>query len=210
MGGTAIRLCHDSRRFSEDLDFDNRGINKNDFKAIGEHAASLLNIEGYGAECDFSFKGAFRCFIKFPGIFHKYGLSSHEGEKLLLQIDAEPQAVDYDIMTSVLNRSGVFARVTVPAPAVLLSMKISALLGRKREKGRDFYDVTFLSGITAPDYGYLSTKTGIKDKQGLKESIIKKISHLNMKALAADVSPFLFSRSDEQRVVHFVEFVRQL
>jgi predicted nucleotidyltransferase component of viral defense system len=210
MGGTAIRLCHDSRRFSEDLDFDNRGMQKNDFMRISEKAVSMLALEGYAPECDFSFKGAFRCFIKIPGLYYKHALSGHEGEKLLLQIDAESQGVDYEVRTSVINRLGVFARVTAPTPAVLLSMKITALLGRKREKGRDFYDVTFLSGITAPDYNYLMKKAGIKNSMELKEVLLKKISRLNMKSLAADVSPFLFSKSDEQRVIHFEEFIREM
>jgi predicted nucleotidyltransferase component of viral defense system len=210
MGGTAIRLCYENRRFSEDLDFDNRGLRKKDFISVSEKAASILALEGYASECDFSFKAAFRCFIRFPGLYHRHGLSGHEGEKLLLQIDAEPQGVDYETRTAVINRAGVFARVAVPAPAVLLSMKITALLGRKREKGRDFYDVTYLSGITAPDYGYLSQKAGIRNGTELKEALIKKISRLNIKALAADVSPFLFSRPDEQRVVHFGEFVSEM
>jgi hypothetical protein len=210
MGGTAIRLCHDSSRFSEDLDFDSRGMDKKDFIRVSEKAASALALEGYGPECDYSFKGAYRCFIRFPGRYHKYGLSGHTGEKLLLQIDAEPQGVDYETRTAVINRSGVFARAVVPAPAVLLSMKITALLGRKREKGRDFYDVTFLSGITRPDYGYLSKKAGIKNTAGLKEALLKKVSRLNMKTLARDVSPFLFSGTDEQRVIHFEDFVREM
>jgi predicted nucleotidyltransferase component of viral defense system len=31
MGGTAIHIIHGSQRFSEDLDFDNKGLKKEDF-----------------------------------------------------------------------------------------------------------------------------------------------------------------------------------
>ena len=31
MGGTATRIIHSNTRFSEDLDFDNLGLNKNEF-----------------------------------------------------------------------------------------------------------------------------------------------------------------------------------
>ncbi|MCE5300388.1 MAG: nucleotidyl transferase AbiEii/AbiGii toxin family protein [Spirochaetia bacterium] len=207
MGGTAIRLCHGSLRFSEDLDFDNRGLDNGEFRRLSQDASRRLALEGYANEADFSFKGAFRCFLRFKGIYFRYGLSGHEDEKLILQLDAEPQGLKYAVETKVINRFGVFARVIVPSPAVLLSMKISALLGRRREKGRDFYDVTFLSGITAPDYGYLKVKCGINDGKELKQALYEKVSKLKMKDVAADVSPFLFTKSDEQRVAHFEDFI---
>ncbi len=210
MGGTAIRLCHDSMRFSEDLDFDNTGISQADFKKIAGGVSKRLEMEGYKNEVDFSFKGAFRAFLRFEGIFYNYGLSSHENEKLLLQIDAEPQNIKYKTKTHVINKFGVFSRVVVPTAPVLLSMKISALLGRRREKGRDFYDVTFLSAFAGPDFKYLSEKAGIKNKEELKAALLEKVSGLNMKAVSADVSPFLFKKSDEQRVLYFEDFVRSM
>jgi len=168
IGGTAIRLCYDSRRFSEDIDFDNTGLSKNEFKKTALTVSGRLAMEGYRNEVDFSFKGAYRAFLRFKGIFYKYGISAHENEKLLLQIDAEPQGIVYEKDTRVINRFGVFARTVVPPLPVLLSMKIAALLGRRREKGRDFYDVTFLSGSTGPDFKYLSEKAGIKNMEQLK------------------------------------------
>ncbi|HDQ26644.1 MAG TPA: nucleotidyl transferase AbiEii/AbiGii toxin family protein [bacterium] len=210
IGGTAIRLCHESLRFSEDLDFDNTGATKEGFTRSLKEISRKLSLEGYDNEADFSFKGAFRCFLRFNSIYFRYGLSGHENEKLLLQIDAEPQGVKYESETRVINRFGVFARVVVPAPPVLLSMKIAALLGRRREKGRDFYDVTFLSAFTEPDYKYLKLRTGISGVEELKEALLRKTAGLNMKRIAADVSPFLFTKSDEQRVVYFEEFVKGL
>ena len=47
MGGTAIHILHDSQRFSEDLDFDNRGVNQDDFKALGKLIKEKLTLEGY-------------------------------------------------------------------------------------------------------------------------------------------------------------------
>ncbi len=210
IGGTAIRLCYDSMRFSEDIDFDNRGMLKHEFKEMAMTVSGRLAMEGYRNEVDFSFKGAYRAFLRFKGIFYEYGISAHENEKLLLQIDAEPQGVPYEKNTRVINRVGVFTRAVVPSLPSLLSMKIAALLGRRREKGRDFYDVTFLSGFTGPDFKYLSKKTGIKNMEQLKSALLEKISGLNMKAVAADVSPFLFSKTDKNRVLYFEDFVKGL
>ncbi len=34
LGGTAARIIHGNTRFSEDLDFDNLGLNRNDFEQL--------------------------------------------------------------------------------------------------------------------------------------------------------------------------------
>lgn len=140
IGGTSVRLCWESERFSEDLDFDGEGITKAQFEDIGSSVVKKLKLEGYTAKADMSFKGAFRCFIRLPGIYYSYGLSRHAEEKLLIQIDYEPQGYMYDAEEKIINRFGIFAAVPAPPASVLLSMKIAALLGRKRSKGRDFYD----------------------------------------------------------------------
>jgi predicted nucleotidyltransferase component of viral defense system len=36
LGGTCLRIVHDNRRFSEDLDFDNLGLTKPEFAQVGE------------------------------------------------------------------------------------------------------------------------------------------------------------------------------
>lgn len=208
IGGTAVRLVHEGRRFSEDLDFDNLGLTQKQFVEIAKRVAVKLKQEGYAAQLDFSFSGAFRCFLKFPGIYNRYGLSGHKEEKLLLQMDAEKQGVEYPRETKIINRLGVFTRVLTPVPATLLSMKLAALLGRSRAKGRDFYDVTYLSAFTKADFAYLSKKNGISDGNELKNALLKKISGLKMREIATDVSPFLFSKEDVNRVLYFGDYIR--
>ncbi|MBU4348981.1 nucleotidyl transferase AbiEii/AbiGii toxin family protein, partial [bacterium] len=95
MGGTAIHMIHGVRRFSEDLDFDNRGLSKEDFEDLSDKILRQLELYGYSVEIQNRYKGAFHCFVKFPGIFHQHGISSHTREKLNIQIDCEPQNVNY-------------------------------------------------------------------------------------------------------------------
>lgn len=209
IGGTAIRLGWDSERFSEDLDFDGKGVTKDTFGGLGKELEKKLNLEGYKVEAEMSFRGAYRCFLKFPGIYYEYGLSQHPEEKLLIQIDYEPQDYPYEPQEKILNKSGVFAPMLVPPLPVLLSMKLSALLGRKRAKGRDFYDVMFLAGFTGPDFGFLKAKNGINGMEALRSALDARTEKLDMKAVSADVAPFLFSGHDINRVLKFREFAAQ-
>ena len=209
IGGTAIRLCWESERFSEDLDFDGEGVGKAAFETLGGSVVKKLKLEGLEAECDFSFKGAYRCFFRFPGIYFSYGLSAHEDEKLLIQLDYEPQGFKYKAQEKVINRFGAFCSVPVPPPEVLLSMKIAALLGRRRAKGRDFYDVTYLAMVAKPDFDFLKEKTGIRNMEELKKVLLQKTASLDMKNMAADVSPFLFHEHDRARVLNFRAFTEQ-
>jgi hypothetical protein len=50
MGGTAIHLVHGNTRFSEDLDFDNRALEKSDFDSLISTVKLSLSRMGYKLE----------------------------------------------------------------------------------------------------------------------------------------------------------------
>ena len=81
MGGTAIRIIHSSGRFSEDLDFDNRGVSKEDFLKLVGKIKKRLELEGYKIELKNSMDGVFRSYIKIKEILYKYG--SYQDHSLL-------------------------------------------------------------------------------------------------------------------------------
>ena len=209
IGGTAIRLCYDNPRFSEDLDFDNLKLSKKEFEQLAQKIFLQLKNEGYNIKYDLSFKNAFRCFLRFPSLYYHYNLSSHPEEKLLIQIDAEPQNMKYKQEIKIINKFGMFIRINVPLVSVLLSMKICAILKRKREKGRDFIDFVFLSSFTKPDFNYLKEKTGISSAGELKEKLYEKVKNINLKTLANDVAPFLFNSEDKNKILYFKEFLKE-
>ncbi len=47
MGGTAIHIVHALPRFSEDLEFDNRGLTQKEFRELAELISKKLMREGY-------------------------------------------------------------------------------------------------------------------------------------------------------------------
>ena len=50
MGGTSIHIIHGSQRFSEDLDFDNLGLDEDQFKQLSRFVTRQLKREGYSLE----------------------------------------------------------------------------------------------------------------------------------------------------------------
>ncbi|MDR8389519.1 nucleotidyl transferase AbiEii/AbiGii toxin family protein [Aliifodinibius sp. S!AR15-10] len=195
LGGTCLRIVHGNRRFSEDLDFDNISLEEDAFKEVANEIQKGLEREGYEVELKTMMKGAWHCHIKFPGLLFDEGLSGHQEEKILIQLDTEPQHFDYDPEQFLLNRFEVFSTIWT-TPPLLMAQKLYAIINRDRNKGRDFYDLAFLMGRDIkPNYQYLEAKVSISDPESLKEAVLTKCQQLDMEAKAKDVEPFLFDAS---------------
>lgn len=210
LGGTALRIVHGNSRFSEDIDFDNLGLNENDFDQLSNLIKTELDLDGYSVEMKQILKGAYHCYIKFPDLLYKQNLSPVKSEKILIQLDTEPQNYKYESEKYLLRKFGFFRFIAVVPAATLLSQKIAALLGRRRGKGRDYFDVTFLFSKTAPDFDYLSQKLGIEDMPALKEKLIENAESVDLKILADDVSPFLIKQDQIDRILLFKDFAESL
>jgi len=210
LGGTCLRIVHGNRRFSEDLDFDNISLAVDDFGRVTGQVKKQLEREGYQVELKMVMKGAWHCYIKFPDLLFQEGLTGHKREKILIQLDTEPQHFDYEPERTILNRFEVFTTVlTTPLP-LLMSQKLFAIINRRRNKGRDFYDLVFLmSKNIKPDYDYLDAKLSISDPEDLKQKVLEKCRRLDMNTMAKDVEPFLFDANDRKKVTLFEDVVKQ-
>ena len=211
LGGTALRIVHGNQRFSEDLDFDNSGLTEDHFDIVSEKIKTNLEREGYEIEIKTVYKGAFHCYIKFPKLLFNEGLTGHVSEKILIQLDTEPQHYEFTPDKHILNKFDVFTEILVTPLNILLAQKCYAIINRKRSKGRDFFDVVFLLSKGAkPDYGYLDLKLKINEGNALKERLRDTCSKLDMKAMADDVAPFLFNNADAKKIVMFERYLKQV
>lgn len=210
LGGTCLRIIHGNRRFSEDLDFDNISLREDQFEEIAAVIEKQLIREGYQVEMKTIMKGAWHCHIKIPGLLFEEGLSGYREEKILIQLDTEPQYFVYEPERIILNLFEVFTTIlTTPLP-LLMAQKIYAIINRERNKGRDFFDLIFLmSRKVKPDYNYLREKLAVSEPESVKQHILEKCKQLDMKAMAKDVKPFLFEASDVKKIIHFEELVSQ-
>ena len=210
LGGTCLRIVHDNQRFSEDLDFDNFNLSESDFEAVSGIISKGLEREGYRIEMRNVIKGAYHCYIRFPGILFDAGLSGHREARILINLDTEPQHFSFDVETKFLNRFDVFTTVRTTPLDLLLSQKICAITGRKQPKGRDFFDSVFLFGRTKPNYTFLSQKLGIETPEQLRTHLSEVCKSFDFKVLAEDVQPFLFNPADIKRVLLYMEYLAEV
>ncbi|MCB0522349.1 MAG: nucleotidyl transferase AbiEii/AbiGii toxin family protein [Lewinellaceae bacterium] len=211
LSGTCLRLVHGNTRFSEDLDFDNFSLTDSDFDAVAETVKKGLEKQGLRVEINNVHKGAYRCNIRFPGLLFEQGLSGHREEKILIQLDTERQGFQFQPQTFVLNRFGLFTRLLVTPPDLLLAQKLYTIVNRPRAKGRDYFDVVFLFSKNArPDYGYLEAKMSAGTPELLRAAIFEQLKKVDLEELAADVRPFLFFPEDDRRVRYFSAFWEQV
>lgn len=211
IGGTCLRIVHGNTRFSEDIDFDNLDIDENTFEKVADSIRKELSKEGYQVEIKTVYRGAFHCYVRFPGLLYQEALSGFAEEKILIQLDTEPQHFPFQPERFLLNRFDVFTEIFTTPKDILLAQKFYTILNRPRNKGRDFFDVVFLlATINKPNYDFLSMKAGISNAKELKERILARCEELSMKAMADDVQPFLFNPADSKKVLLFPAYLKQV
>ena len=208
LGGTCLRINHNNQRFSEDLDFDNFDLTSTDFDQVSDLIENALTEQGYKVEIRNVKRGAYHCYIRFPGILFETGLSSHKEAKILIKLDTEPQHFSFESIILYLNKFDVFTNILTTPLDILLSQKFTAITQRKRPKGRDFFDVIFLVSRTKPNYDFLKMKLDIANKTQLKEHLLETCKQFDFQFLANDVEPFLFYQKDIQRILSFTDYIK--
>jgi len=208
IGGTAIRIVYDSSRFSEDLDFDNLGLSYEKFITLIQGAVFDMKNKGFKIDFRFVKKGAYHCYVKFSNLLFENNISQHKDEKILIRIDTVHKNIVSQQRIFTLNKFGIYRKIKVNKVDILLSQKLIAILERKREKGRDFYDVSYLFGITKPNYDFIEKTLKISHKE-FKIKLIERVDKLNMTKLSQDVLPFLINFNDQERILNFKEYIEQ-
>ncbi len=210
LGGTALRIVHGNSRFSEDIDLDNFGLSWQAFGELAQSVKLFLELEGFLVETNLVAKDAFHCDLKFPELLFQQGLSPHQQERILIQLDTVAQGYDYPPEVKILNKFDVFTEIRVTPLNILLSQKIFTAVNRKRPRGRDFYDITFLFSKTKPYFRFLNQTMGITSPEKLRQELLLKTEDFDFDALADDVAPFLITKEQVQRVSKFRKFWKQV
>ena len=210
IGGTNLRLIHDIDRFSEDLDFDNKGLTHEEFLRMTDALIVYLQRNGLPAvakDKESEKLTAFRRSVLFPGLLKNLGLSAFAEERFLMKIETQDQEYAYERQMATVAKCGFFFPIAVPPDPILCSMKLSALL--TRAKGRDFYDAMFLLMRTKPDYGYLAFREEIRSEAELKTALLKKLIEVDINNKKRDVEHLLFSAAASEKIPAFGDFVER-
>jgi hypothetical protein len=174
-----------------------------------QKACRDMEAKGFLIESRTVERGAYHCYLRFPEILQKTGISPHAEEKILIRIDTERKDRLYEPRPYWLNKFHLYRLILIAPLSILLSQKMMTLMDRKREKGRDVYDVSLLLGMVRPDFDYLEKCLGI-EKNEILQRFSKRVDELDLKFLASDVEPFLFTADQKDRVLTFKEYWQQV
>ena len=144
-GGTALRFLHNSRRYSQDLDFALQGGLANfEFPKFLRAILSDLHDQGYKPEVKVSDAEPIKeAFVSFPGLLYELQLSPDPGDALSVRIEINTDPPPGAGLQITLIRKYVLLRLFHYDRATLFAEKISEILGRVDLKGRDMYDLVW-------------------------------------------------------------------
>ena len=214
VGGTALRVLYDMRRFSEDLDFS--VINRKGYDFTELISSLRREFKLYGLEMKVktkTFNTVQSSMLKFPALLNAMGLSAFENQNLSIKIEVDSNPPSgWQIETTVINKIYVLNLTHFDLPS-LFATKLHACFFRRYVKGRDFYDLMWYIGKKIkPNYDLFNN--AIEQTQGvslnlgdknIKDFILEKVSKIDFKTVREDVERFLEDKSElkllEQSVV---------
>jgi len=205
VGGTALRILFDLRRFSEDIDFsviDNKGY---DFTKINNELIRELRLYGFKAESDPRVdKNVDSTFLKFSGFLKELGLSPMESQKLSIKVEVDTNPPKGGNVVSTLVNKTYVLNISHFDLSSMFATKLHACFYRNYLKGRDFYDfIWYLGRKTKPNF--LLLNNAIKQTQGtdphiseqnLKDFLLQNIEKVDLKLAQKDVERFLEDKSE--------------
>lgn len=165
-GGTCLRVFYGLDRFSEDLDFILKNIDRNfSFEPYIKNMAMEFQAYGYDLEVSDRSKAGDtvkKCFLKDDSLgkvlnlTHLKGMANMRKIKIKLEVDTNPPAGS-SIESKFLDFPFPFA-ITVQDIPSLFAGKSHALLCREYTKGRDWYDfIWYVSRKSEMNWEFLSS-----------------------------------------------------
>lgn len=205
VGGTALRILYDLRRFSEDLDFSVTKKKGYDFLKIISVITSELELYGFNVESKNSVdKTVQSSFLKFNNLLNELGLSQMKEQKLSIrmEVDSNPPA-GWNLQTTLINKTYIFNILHFDLPS-LYATKLHACFFRKFIKGRDFYDLLWYLGRKAkPNFILLNNaikQTESRDlklnEKNFKSFLLGKLEKVDFISVRKDVGRFLEDKKE--------------
>ncbi|MFH1562240.1 MAG: nucleotidyl transferase AbiEii/AbiGii toxin family protein [Nitrospirota bacterium] len=200
LGGTSLRLLYDLRRFSEDLDFNVKGIKEIEFEETAKFIKDELSRENIDCLLEFNHRKplyiAEFIFEEFGGI---YKADKRKGGML---VKLEANLPDYEFPADVhsISSFGEIFLVKAMAKEWVFADKIDTL--RNKKLGRHIYDIIFMLGKRFKVSREMLKIHGITEepKEAISK-IINSISDEEFKRLSKQVAPFLFDEGQRDLVI---------
>lgn len=207
-GGTCLRFIHNTKRFSEDLDFALLKFNKKwNFNKLAQTLKVELTDSGYNTYFKAKEKGAVHSvMINFPEILYETHLSNRKNESVSIKIDLDtrpPSGAQTE--NHLINRHFLFGLTSYDIPT-LYAGKVNAILTRSYLKGRDFYDLFWFLVThkqTSPNFGFLKNallqfkwREELLYRDNWKKKLIQKLKQIDWDVVQKEVELLIEDRDE--------------
>ena len=179
-----------------------------DFEKLTELVKKDMELKGFSLEFKLVEKTAFHCYLKLPDLLYNYQLSQISTEKILVRLDTLPKKITIKPNIYTLNKFGIYRNILVNSSDILLAQKLLTIFSRQREKGRDFYDISFLYSLTEPNFDYIE-QTLKMEKADFIQKFLEICGQINFNQLAREIEPFISNPDQADRVKNFKSFISQ-
>lgn len=205
VGGTALRILYDLRRFSEDLDFSVIRKEGYDFLKVIDALVSELKLYGFDVESKNSVdKTVQSSFLKFNNLLNELGLSQMKEQKLSIKVEVDSNPPKgWNMQTTLINKTYIF-NISHFDLSSLYATKLHACFFRKFLKGRDFYDLLwYLGRKTKPNFILLNNaieqtedKNLMLGEENFKSFLLDKLEKIDFALIRKDVGRFLEDKKE--------------
>lgn len=211
IGGTNLRVIKGLPRFSEDLDFDLRGMRREEFVSFTDDLIRHLRLLGWPVEPkarESDRLTAYRRSLYFPELLYDLGLSPYREARFMMKLEGQDQGVGYPLEYKLVRKYGFTFRVLTPPDGVLLAMKFIALLNRT--KGRDLFDIVFLLSLgVEPEMNFIHKKhPEISSKEDLYRRTLSLLAEVDLTDKEKDVAHLLIRSEDTKQIRLLPEVLR--
>lgn len=220
MGGTALRMCYNIKRYSEDLDFAlDDPKSSYDFAALTQEILRELQWRGFEISSNVhEDKTVQKARLSFSNLATNFGLKSFDKQQKLhikIEVDTKPVLLQKNERESFfINRFQEIFPILKHTLPTLFAGKVLAILNRPYAKGRDYYDlIWYLSQKAALNLDYLNRglkNNTFKDRVAVTNALRTKIRATDAQTLLKDVGRFLEDASERQWIEQFDKLFEQL
>ena len=208
IGGTALRILFQVRRYSEDLDFSVTSKSPYDFVSIINSIDQTFRLQNIPVEIKSKRGVVDSCMIHFTSVLQLAGISVARDQKLSvkLEIDTNPPH-GAELEDTVINSEFIFP-VRHFDIASLMAGKLHAVMFRKFSKGRDYYDLLwYLSRKIEPNIKLL--ENAILQTEGERVALSErvwvallkeKLVTSDYKKIRRDVQPFVIDANEVELI----------
>ena len=209
-GGTALRFAYGLGRFSEDLDFNGKGLTAEEFSAVITICRKALTHEGF--KCVTSVKTREKIqagWIKITNILQEYKITNIKAEKLMIKLEVSNPDWSVQSEPAVIDRYGYLYTISLMEKGAIFAEKIDALLRRCR--GRDIYDLIFMLRNKFPiDQQVFAAKGWQAEPRQAIQECIDAIKPAELPRLAKQLETFLLKNEEIDYVLNAKTYVKAL